>query len=64
MKDKIMLKSLIIICYSFLFSCCHYEITMRQFGMTEPIRIPQENIIKTDTVENLIKITFKEKICE
>jgi len=37
---------------------------MRQFGMTEPIRIPQENIIKTDTVDNLIKITFKEKICE
>ena len=62
MKDKIM--KLLIICCSFFFSCCHYEITMRQFGMTEPIQIPQENIIKTDTVDNLIKITFKEKICE
>lgn len=35
-----------------------------QYGMTEPVRVLQETIIKIDTVDNLVKVTFKEKICD
>ena len=58
------MKLILLISLLLILTCCHYEISTRQYGLTEPIKVYPKYIIHTDTSSNLVIIMFKEKICD